>query len=224
MKTLVLAFHVLVGTLALGTGLYALVGPKTAAGHRRAGIAFFACMVGICSTASWLAVARRSWFLLQVDGLSWYFAWAGWLALGRAGLREGDRAPRSHLVPPIALTLWSIGWGLRGVRDTRGLMVAFALLGLAASVPDLIRLSMPTRRRQWLVDHVTGFAGAFVASVTALVVVNAGHLVGPGFPHRWLFWIVPPVVGFAWIAFHARRMRRPPVGPRPSSEPWTASP
>jgi hypothetical protein len=217
MKTLVLALHVLVGTLSLGTGLYALVGPKTAAGHRRAGVAFFACMAGICATALWLSLARGSWFLLQVDGLSWYFAWTGWLALARSGLREGDRAPRSHLVPPIALTVWSLGWGLYGIRNAHGLTIAFALLGLAASVPDLARLVAPTKRRQqWLVDHVIGFAGAFVASVTALVVVNAGHVVGPTFQHRWLFWIAPPVVGFAWIALHARRMRT-------SSRPATAS-
>jgi hypothetical protein len=167
-------------------------------------------MAGICATALWLSLARRSWFLLQVDGLSWYFAWTGWLALARSGLREGDHAPRAHLVPSIALTLWSLGWGLRGIRDAHGLTVAFALLGLAASVPDLVRLVVPMKRRQqWLVDHVVGFAGAFVASVTALVVVNAGHVVGPTFHYRWVFWIAPPMIGFVWIALHARRMRRP---------------
>jgi len=209
LRPIVLLFHVLVGALALGTGLFALVGPKTGRGHRRAGVAFFACMAGICATALWLSLARRSWFLLQVDGLSWYFAWTGWLALARKGLRQGDRAPLAHLIPPVALALWSLGWGLRGLREMHALTAAFALLGLLAAVPDLVRLAQPSRRpHQWLVDHVIGFAGAFVASVTALVVVNAGHVVGHDFRHRYLFWLVPPAVGFLWIALHARSMRK----------------
>jgi hypothetical protein len=206
-KSIVLAFHVLVGALALGTGLFALAGPKTGRSHRRAGIAFFACMCGICSTALWLSIARQSWFLLEVDGLTWYFAWTGWLALARQGLAKGDRAPARHLAPPIALTLWSLVWGARGLRDGHGLTIAFGLLGLAAGVPDLVRLARPmARQNQWLVDHVVGFAGAFVASVTALVVVNAGHVVGADFRHRYLFWLVPPAIGFVWIAIHVRRM------------------
>jgi hypothetical protein len=208
-RILVLALHILVGALALGTGLFALAGRKANRSHRRAGFAFFACMAGICATALWLSIVGRRWFLLEVDGLSWYFAWTGWLALSRRELEQGDLVPVAHLVPPVALTLWSLGWGLVGIHDDEFLPIVFALLGLAASLPDLVRLSQPVRwQGQWLVEHVAGFAGAFVAAVTALVVVNAGHIVGPDFHHRYLFWLVPPAVGFSWIARYARRKRR----------------
>ncbi len=208
-RVFVLALHILVGVLALGTGLFALAGPKKGRGHGRTGFAFFSCMAGICATALWLSIARRRWFLLEVDGLSWYFAWTGWLALSRKSLVPGDRAPLAHVLPPLALTLWSIGWGFVGFRDAQVLPSAFALLGLAESVPDLARVAQPVKwQDQWLIEHVVGFAGAFVAAVTALVVVNAGHVVGPDFHHRYLFWLVPPAVGFFWIALYARRKRR----------------
>jgi uncharacterized membrane protein YeaQ/YmgE (transglycosylase-associated protein family) len=73
---------------------------------------------------------------------------------------------------------------------------AFALLGFAAG---------KRRWRGWLVHHVAGQGGSYIAMTTALLVVNLGRTTA-------LAWIVPTVVGsplLVWLTNEIEAGRRP---------------
>jgi len=80
---------------------------------------------------------------------------------------------------------------------------AFALLGYVAA---------KRRWRRWLVAHVSGQGGSYIAMVTALLVVNWQTLTGTrGTSSPWA-WTLPTLVGtpiITWINIQVRRGRRP---------------
>lgn len=80
---------------------------------------------------------------------------------------------------------------------------AFALLGYVAA---------KWRWRGWLIAHVSGQGGSYIAMITALLVVNWRTLTGhPGFESVWP-WILPTLVGtpiISWVNYQIARGRRP---------------
>jgi histidinol-phosphate phosphatase family protein len=80
---------------------------------------------------------------------------------------------------------------------------AFTLLGYVAA---------KRRWRGWLLTHVSGQGGSYIALVTAVLVVNWSALTGtPGRASPWP-WLLPTVVGtplITWINVQVRRGYRP---------------
>lgn len=80
---------------------------------------------------------------------------------------------------------------------------AFALVGYVAA---------KRRWRGWLVAHVSGQGGSYIAMVTALLVVNWQALTGTrGISSPWV-WTLPTLVGtplITWVNVQVRRGRRP---------------
>ncbi|MBI4635560.1 MAG: DUF2306 domain-containing protein [Candidatus Rokubacteria bacterium] len=80
---------------------------------------------------------------------------------------------------------------------------AFALFGYVAA---------KRRWRQWLVAHIAGQGGSYIAMTTALLVVNWKSLTGvSGIGAPWP-WILPTLVGTPLIAWVNRQVR---LGKRP---------
>lgn len=93
----------------------------------------------------------------------------------------------------LALLNWHEVWWLALVGAGS---YAFALLGYMAA---------KRRRPGWLIAHVSGQGGSYIAMVTALLVVNLGT-------ESPLAWIAPTVVGspiIAWVNFQIASGRRP---------------
>ena len=80
---------------------------------------------------------------------------------------------------------------------------AFALVGYVAA---------KRRWRGWLVAHVSGQGGSYIAMLTAVLVVNWRMLTGtPGRGSPWP-WLLPTLLGspiIAWVNVQIRRGRRP---------------
>ena len=80
---------------------------------------------------------------------------------------------------------------------------AFALIGYVAA---------KVRWRGWIVAHVSGQGGSYIAMVTAILVVNWQLLTGTsGRSSPWA-WLLPTVVGspiIAWVNVQVGRGRRP---------------
>lgn len=79
---------------------------------------------------------------------------------------------------------------------------AFALLGYAAA---------KLRWRGWLIAHVSGQGGSYIAMVTALLVVNWQLFTGVSGRATLWPWVLPTLVGTPIIAWVNTRLRRRPV-------------
>jgi hypothetical protein len=80
---------------------------------------------------------------------------------------------------------------------------AFALLGYAAA---------KRRGAGWLGTHITGQGGSYIATVTALLVVNWRLLTGMDSVHSPWTWALPTLIGTpltAWVRYQVALGKRP---------------
>jgi hypothetical protein len=106
----------------------------------------------------------------------------------------------------LAVLNWDEVWWLAFVGAGS---YAFALLGY---------LSAKRRWRGWLIAHVSGQGGSYIAMVTALLVVNTGGT-SP------LPWVVPTLIGtpiISWVNNQIARGKRPKRRRPVSAQPWNA--
>ncbi len=100
----------------------------------------------------------------------------------------------------LALLEWARLWWFLPIATGS---YAFALLGYLAA-----------KRwwKGWLVPHIVGQGGSYIAMVTAVLVVNWQTLTGaPGISSPYA-WTLPTVLGspvIAWVTYQVRRGRRP---------------
>ncbi|MUV61424.1 hypothetical protein [Halobacterium sp. CBA1126] len=182
--------HVAAGVVALVAGGVALATEKGGRRHRRAGRVYVAAMAAVVVTVLPLFALDPTFFrtfLLLVAVFSGYLAFSGARALARK--RPGDdptpadwAAAAVVVVACVALGAWGVTFVAGG--DSFGVvMVVFGGIGGLLGGSDL-RAYWQGTDRAWLVDHLSRMVAAYIATVTAVSVVNAA--------------MVPEVVAWLW--------------------------
>jgi hypothetical protein len=100
----------------------------------------------------------------------------------------------------LALLDWNELWGFLYIGSGS---YAFAFVGY---------ISGKLRWRSWLVSHVIGQCGSYIAIVTAVLVVNWKRLPGSGGKDSVWSWLLPTLVGtpvIIWLAREVVLHRRP---------------
>lgn len=69
-------------------------------------------------------------------------------------------------------------------------------------------VSAKTRWKRWLIWHVSGQGGSYIAMTTAILIVNWKSLFGVSGVESPLAWILPTLIGSPWIAWVNIRIRR----------------
>ncbi|NNF19953.1 MAG: DUF2306 domain-containing protein, partial [Flavobacteriaceae bacterium] len=83
------------------------------------------------------------------------------------------------------------------------ILTVFGGTGLFFAIRDLLLFRNPSKlRKQWQQLHLGKMSGAYIAAVTAFVVVNETL---PGL----YAWFVPGLVGSVYIAYWTRKVSRP---------------
>jgi hypothetical protein len=159
---------------------------------------------------------------MEADGLAHTIVLAAHIACGSAGLvlgpvamlagkRRGAHTRTGELyhwvflgvfVSAVALAIlnWDEVWWLALVGAGS---YAFALRGYLAA---------KRRRRGWVLAHISGQGGSYIALVTALLVVNWQNLTGTAGFASAVPWILPTVIGspvIAWVSVQVAAGRRP---------------
>ncbi len=205
----VFAFQVLLGIHVAGGGVALLTGPvsmltrKGSPLHRRAG-QVFASALGLASVSAFvLAVLVRDRLLLTIAVLTGFLIVSGVRA---ARFRRGARP--GWMDDTACLLLGCFGawllWRSASPADATGLFFGAGGLVLAARQWLLLHAARP----DWLLAHIAGMGGAYVATATAFMVVNLGFLPKP------VVFIVPTVIGTALITWASVRHARRPMGER----------
>ena len=193
--------HIMAGFIGFFVAPVALAVRKGGPAHRRWGRVFFWAMVVAGSTAILNASVKGMTFLLLTGIFSLYLAVFGYRSLYHKPLAQG-------LARPALLDWLMVGGGLLIFGGT-------ALYGLAAGVvPASVfgtigllnagrQLAAFLRRGpwpagQWLLNHVSGFVGAYIAAVSAFSATSLTFI-----PWPWNFlWptlvLVPPLVWMQW--------------------------
>ena len=202
-EAIVLGVHIAAGFVALFAGATALVTEKGGDRHRQAGRFYVRSMAVVVGTVPILLafdptdVARQ--FLLLVAVFSGYLVFSGYRVLSRKR-PAAEGKPVDWLAAGL-LAMASLGlggWGLTlmlgGTQtpfsDIGIVMAVFGGIGIVASVSDLRDFRNVDRRDPWMADHLSRMIGGYIATVTAISVVNLTGIL-PGA----VAWLWPTAVG-----------------------------
>ena len=189
-----LGLHVLGGTMALLIGPVPMLARKGSRLHRRAGLIFCTAMGCSAVSAFVLALVVHSDLLLTIAALTAFLIFSGVRA---ASFRRGTRPWLMDGMSCLSLAgfgIWLL-WRSTSASDVTGMFFGVGSLILAGRQWQLQRASRP----DWLLAHIAGMGGAYVATVTAFLVVNFGFLPKP------VTFIVPTVIGTLLITWASMR-------------------
>jgi uncharacterized membrane protein len=209
LTTPLLIIHIIAGFTALLTGIVALATQKGGSKHRIAGLGFFWAMVGILITALALATIRPNVFLFLVGVFSFYMAFTGYriMHIGKTAKGQAPAWP-DKLVSGITLMagLFMLFCGFANISTftfaLQPLFIIFGCVTIGFSFSDLLRYHRGmAHKNAWLILHIGRMCGAFIATVTAFLVVNVTFL------PALVVWVGPGVIGSIFITFWIRKYK-----------------
>jgi uncharacterized membrane protein len=202
--------HVAAGAVSLLAGSVALATRKGSRPHRLAGKIFLVAMCTIAATALVLATVRPNPFLFFLAVFSGYLAVWGRVALARKPLAPHTPAPRSHYLPTLAFALFCVYFAVAAVRSGALVFQIFAALALLLVAGHLQRLRRGGEYRvHWLLDHLAGFSTAFIASITAFMVVNTPRFLPNTEWAALLVWLGPTLIGVPLLRRASNKLTAP---------------
>ncbi|MEC5145649.1 hypothetical protein [Chitinophaga sp. 212800010-3] len=205
-----LILHIAGGTLALITGSFASLTQKGGKAHRLNGKLFAAGMTIVFITAVVMSLLKSLTFLLMVAFFSYHQLLRGYRVLYLKKLHLGMRmAWPDYLINGVGgiFNAWLIVWGVlvaTGPHPAMGYVaISFGVIGFQSAIRDVRKFYVPPKEKQhWYFTHITGMGGAYIATITAFLVVNVHFL--PGL----VVWTAPTLVGLALINVTVRKYRK----------------
>lgn len=193
-----LILHIVGGTIGLLTGLINIIRKKGDKPHKLVGRMFYYSMLTAGGSSLVLSNLHPSLFLFMVGVFTLYM-----VVSGQRYLKHKQEVSHADKQIDWAVTLFMllagllfIGIGISGVvrENYFGIVyIVFGGLGLLFVRQDYYNFrGKSILRNYWQVGHLQRMTGAFIASLTAFLVVNSKYIpdIFPGF----LYWILPTII------------------------------
>ena len=206
----ILYTHIVAGGLALLVGPIAMFNQDGGKLHRKSGIIYFYSMMVIFVSSIILSIVRENWFLFMVGIFSCYLVLTGYRALKLKMLHRGQKAEKiDWFILIISLIagrgLIAMGvWMFWSQGNSFGL-VPFIFGGVMMSgvKEDYQRFTVPpTEKNHWLLKHIVGMMGGYIATLTAFLVQNVNT--DPSF----IAWLAPTVILTPVIIYSTNKIRK----------------
>lgn len=150
----------------------------------------FWSFLGLLSLLSWVAI--RQAVLVLKTGLDRHLLKKP-LHLGAVGL----------LIPCGAYVLWL------GIARSQPLFIVFSLLALASSLSTMRFIFRAEVTRMMLLrEHISGMLGSAIAIYTAFAAFGGRSVLGLSATGQLVSWLLPSVIGVAFIVFYNRRYQQ----------------
>jgi uncharacterized membrane protein len=179
MYTLFLTIHIFSGGLSLLLGTWNLLQKKGNVSHKKVGLVFVWGMLITGFSAFILAILKPNVFLFIIGIFTVYLVGTGQRYIHLKKLKKGQ-VPKwidwlltiSMMVIGIGFVFWGIYMMING--DSMGMaLITFGLIGLLSVRKDFQNYRGKARKKMyWLAAHIARITGAYIASVTAFLVVN----------------------------------------------------
>ncbi len=198
--------HIVAGSTALIAGFVAVGAQFFKAQHKVhqvSGQFFFWSMVVIFITAFFLSLLTSNLFLFLIALFSFYLALSGYcFAKNRKGLPKRMDWIRVGSMLLVGVVMFIYGVFLLMHHEENGVtMLAFACISIGLASTDLrYLLSQNVNMAQRISRHLTMMLAAFIATITAFVVVNFN------FEPAWVLWLAPTVVVTPVIVYWNRKV------------------
>ena len=207
--SVVLVLHIAGGTIALISGLVAMLTSKGGKNHRLAGKIYFSGMTAVFIGAVITAVGHHKDFLLMVGFFSYYLTVRGYRVLY---LKKLAQEQKPAIMDWLIISLSSIfivalfGWGIWALTLGSGMGVAgiiFGSIGSTFLISDIRSfITPPKEKMHWWFTHIGSMGGSYISAVTAFVVVNIELP-----QYNWVLWILPAAIGSVLIGRTIRKYK-----------------
>ena len=195
-----LMIHVAGGSVGMLAGTYVMFAKKGDKTHKKVGKLFAISMLGAGFCSLVLAALHHSNFLFAVGIFTIYMTGTAWRYLHLKKLADGQKPQTIDwlLVGFMFVgSLWFVKMGVESLLDKEyfgAIVLVFAWRGFSFVRQDYRTFNgQITAKNYWLLFHLQRMTGAYIASMTAFLVVNS--------PDRLSFipWLLPSVVVVPFI-------------------------
>ncbi|MCH6200498.1 hypothetical protein MMU07_12985 [Aquiflexum sp. LQ15W] len=201
--------HVFFGSIALLSGVLAIIFQKGGKLHNGSGKVYYWSMVGIGITAFGIAIPKGNLFLLMVGGFSTYMTLTGYRFLQfwrNSKLTFGSMDYLFIILGFITVLiptgyLIRLGWG--NIGGILPVFLIFSAILISMLITDLNHSKkLSTYPKGWFLSrHISRMVGAFIATVTAFLVQN--WQTDPIF----IAWLLPTVIFVPLIIYFTKKFK-----------------
>lgn len=193
-----LIVHIAGGSIGLLTGLLNIIQKKGGKKHKLIGRVFYFSMLMAGFTSLVLSCLHPNYFLFMVGLFTLYMVVSGqrYLKHIQQERQEIEKIDWAISIIMLLSGLLFIGLGIWSILKSNlfGLVfVTFGSLGLLFVWQDFLNFNKKSSiKNYWLIGHLQRMTGAFIASITAFLVVNAKYFpdIIPGF----FYWLLPTII------------------------------
>lgn len=194
-----LALHIIGGATGLISGMFNMIATKGTSTHKLVGKIFTLSMLTAGLSSLVMSVMHPNHFLFMVGIFTVYMVVTGNRYLHLKSLSSNQKPKTIDWFMTIAMLMAGILFIGLGVllllkSKTFGLVfITFGLLGLQFVRHDFINYRGHSGiLNYWLSEHLQRMTGAFIASFTAFLVVNAKYF--PAFIPGFIYWLLPTFI------------------------------
>lgn len=193
---LVLIVHIFSGFLGLLCGTIAIMKTNFTKIHKKAGKTFFYAMLFIFITSTIMCFLKTNIFLFLVGFFSFFLACTGYRVLQLKSIYNNNLKPQ-FIDFAIAITgilagisIYVLAYFLFVKENNFGFVcLVIGSVSFILGILDIRKFYIIiTDKFYWMRAHAIRMAGAYVATVTAFIVVNVQINQG------WILWILPTFI------------------------------
>ena len=189
--SILLAIHILAGTIALLCAALAVSSEKGKKFHVLSGRTYFWCMVGIFLTAIPMSIINSNIFLFLIAIFSFYLAFAG---MRFAKNRKGIATTVDWIAVSLMILSGSGMWALAVIYFTNDnshyiTLLVFGFIALSTGYADYrAHKNKAAIGKERIAKHLANMMAGTIAVITAVLVVNVN--IEP----IWIWWLLPTAV------------------------------
>jgi uncharacterized membrane protein len=197
--TIFLVLHIIGGSVGLFTGTVNLVRGKGDKNHKLVGKIFSYSMLTAGISSFILSILHPNYFLFIVGVFTVYLVSTGHRYLYLKMLGSNEKPKSIDWVITMAMLMASllfIGLGIRHLLAGNNFGIVFIVFGALGA--RLVKTDFDNYRGRvkaknyWLLAHLQRMTGAYIAAITAFLVVNAKY--SPVELPSFIFWLLPTAI------------------------------
>ena len=209
---ILLVAHVAVGSIALLTGLLAILYRNKVKTHKPFGKIYFWAMTLVFFSAIYLSVYRSNIFLFCVSFFTYYSCLTAYRSLKLKKLHIDQEPTGFDWAIEVFFGLMHIGFIgfalllLTGPNSAFGIIsLVFGVIGIRSNYITIRRLRKKLiYKNYWLLAHIGGMLGSYIGAITAFTVNNGRWIPAPNL----LLWLGPTAFLVPLIIFELNRNQK----------------
>lgn len=196
----ILLIHIIAGTIGLLSGTVNIIRKKGDKFHRFIGKFFFYSMLTVGFSAFALSILHPNYFLFIVGVFTVYMVSTGFRYLALKELASNQKVKPIDWILTILMLLFGllfVGFGIFILLTRQSFGIVFMVFGFIALLmvkADIKNYNGKTEfKNAWLLVHLQRMTGAYIAALTAFLVVN---FPGGILPNYLFFvpWLLPTAI------------------------------